>query len=153
MNPMGCRYEGETIRALRSGSADDELLRHQQSCPHCREALRMAAVLERDAAELDATCTPPRAVQIWAAAERRRRTAALERATLVLRALKASGMLYAVIFLVWGLRWLAGATSGWSLPGLDSRALAITLEGAGLAVLCVGTGLCYALRRDGRQVG
>ena len=148
MNPMGCKYEGETVRALRSGSADDELLRHQHGCPHCREVLRMAAALQRDAIELDAACAPPRAVQIWAAAERRRRTATLERAALVLRALKASGMLYAVIFLLWGLHWLAGATGGLSLPGLDSRALAITLEGAVLAVLCIGSGFWCALRRD-----
>jgi hypothetical protein len=153
MNPMSCKYEPETIRALQDGSPGDELLRHQSTCPECRQALWLAQAFQKDAGRLTASCAPPQAAQIWATAEHRRRTAALERAALILRALKASGMLYAAIFVLWGLHWLAGLKSSFLLPGLDAKALTTTLAGAGLAACFVITGLCYVLRRDETRAG
>jgi hypothetical protein len=38
------------------------------------------------------------------------------------------------------------------LPGLDAKSLNATIEGVGLAVLFVGSGLWYALRRDERRI-
>jgi predicted anti-sigma-YlaC factor YlaD len=157
MNAMRCRYESETIRAfhhgeLQPGACSEALIQHQKECPVCREAVVVAQALRRDAEELAARYTPPPSAQILAAAERHRRMESLARATRFFRVLKIAGMVYAAVFVLWGLHSLTGH-GGVVLPGLDGKSLNATLEGAGLAAIFVGSGLWYALRRDERRMG
>jgi hypothetical protein len=148
MNTMPCAFEIETIRASQTGSASPELLRHQQGCPHCGAALQIARIFHQDAEYLSEHAAPPPAAQVWAAAGRRRRAIALERATILLRILKVSGLVYAAVFIVWAANALANLRGGFVPPVLDGKALNASLEGAVLAALCVGIGLCYTLRHD-----
>ena len=155
MNAMRCRYESETIQALKSGAlqsgtCSETLIQHQQNCVVCREAIVVAKALRQDANKLAARYTPPPSGQILAAAERHRRIEALARATRFLRILKIAGLVYVAVFVLWGLHSLTGH-GGINLPGLDGKSLNTALEGAGLAVICVGSGLWYALRRDERR--
>ena len=78
---------------------------------------------------------------------------ALARATRFLRAMKVAGVVYAVVLVAWGVYALAGhggMTVPMTVPGLDAKSLNATIGGAGLAVLFVGSGLWYTLRRDER---
>ena len=152
MNAMQCRYETEMIRALQAGPLPENLIAHQKSCAECREALTVAQALRRDASGLGARYTPPPSAQVWTAAERHRRFAALERATHFLRALKVAGVIYIAVLAIWGIHALA-VRGGVAVPGLDPKLLSATIEGAGLAALLVGSGLWYTLRGDKRQVG
>jgi predicted anti-sigma-YlaC factor YlaD len=151
MNAMRCRYESEMIRALKTGALSESLIEHQKSCSICREVAVVAQALLRDADDLAARHTPPLPSQILVAAERRRRMAALERATRFVFALKIAGLVYAAVLALWGLHALA--VRGVLLPGLNTASLNATMAGAGLAVLFVSGGLWYALRRDERLIG
>jgi predicted anti-sigma-YlaC factor YlaD len=151
MNAMRCRYENEMIRALKTSALSESLIEHQKSCSICREVAVVAQALLRDASDLAPRYTPPLPTQIFAAAERRRRMAALERATRFVLALKIAGLVYAAVLALWGLHALS--VRGVMLPGLDAASLNATIAGAGLAVLFVGGGLWYALRGDGRHPG
>jgi predicted anti-sigma-YlaC factor YlaD len=151
MNAMRCRYESEMIRALKTGSLSESLIEHHESCSICREVAVVAQALLRDAGDLAARHTPPLPSQILLAAERRRRMAALERATRFVFALKIAGLVYAAVLALWGLHALA--VRGVLLPGLNTASLNETMAGAGLAVLFVGGGLWYASRRDERLIG
>jgi hypothetical protein len=148
MNAMRCRYENEMIRALGAGALSESLMEHQKGCADCRDAIVVAQALRRDAGDLAARLSPPRSAQVWAAAERHRRMAALERATRFVFALKIAGLIYAAVLVLWGVRTLA--VRAVMLPGLNAGSLNATITGAGLAVLFVGGGLWYALRRDER---
>ena len=152
MNAMRCGYENETIRALQTGAWSETLINHRKSCAACREAEVVAKALRQDASDLAAQHTPPPSALVWAAAERHRRMTALARATRFLRILQIAGVIYAAVLVVWGLHSLAGH-GGMILPGLDAKSLNATIEGVGLAVLFVGSGLWYALRRDERRIG
>jgi hypothetical protein len=152
MTVMRCRYENELIQALQAGILSESLIAHQQSCAECREAVAVSQALRRDASSLVVRYTPPPSSQVWAAAERHRRMAALERATLFLRALKVAGVIYIAVLAFWGIHALA-ARGGVTVPGLDPKLLSATIEGAGLAALLVGSGLWYTLRGDKRRVG
>ncbi len=151
MNAMRCRYENEMIRALQGGALSESLMEHQKVCADCRDAVGVAQALRRDASDLAARHTPPPSAQVWAAAERHRRMAALERATRFVSALKIAGLVYAVVLALWGLHALAVRRV--LLPELDAASLNATIAGASLAVLFVGGGLWYALRRDERLPG
>ena len=146
---MRCRYESETIRALQTGACSESLREHQKSCADCRDAVVVAQALRRDASDLAARHTPPASATIWAAAERHRRMMGLARATRFLRAMKVAGVVYAAVLVAWALYALAGH-GGMTVPGLDAKSLNATIIGAGLAVLFVGSGLWYTLRRDER---
>lgn len=145
---MRCEREGETIEALRSGSWPDELLAHCGQCADCRQARLVASALHRDADQLQARSGPPPAMRVWAAVQRRQRIAALERATRFLRILKIAGVVYAAVFFFWSLHSLRGLALGSLMPGLNGRALNESILAAGLAVVFIGSGLWYALRRD-----
>ena len=145
---MRCRYEGEMIRALKTGALSESLIEHQRNCSICREVAVVAQALLQDASDLAPRYTPPLPAQILAAAERHRRMAALERATRFVSALKIAGLIYAVVLALWGLHALAVRRV--LLPELDAASLNATIEAAGLALLFVGGGLWYALRRDER---
>jgi len=151
MIAMRCRYESEMIRALKTGALSESLIEHQRNCSICREVAVVAQALLRDAGDLAPRYTPPLPTQILAAAERRRRMAALERATRFVFALKIAGLIYAAVLVLWGVRALAAR--GLVLPGLNAGSLNATITGAGLAVLFVGGGLWYAMREDGRHLG
>lgn len=146
---MRCRYENETIRALQTGVCSESLRAHQKSCADCRDAVIIAQALRRDASDLAVRHTLPAAATILAAAERHRRMMALARATRFLRAMKVAGVIYATVLVAWGVYALAGH-GGMTVPGLDAKSLNATIIGAGLAVLFVGSGLWYTLRRDER---
>jgi predicted anti-sigma-YlaC factor YlaD len=146
---MRCRYENETIRALQTGAFSESLKEHQKSCADCRDAVAVAQALRRDASDLVERHTPPTSATIWAAAERHRRMVALARATRFLRAMKVAGVVYAAVLVAWGVYWLAGH-GAMTVPGLDAKSFNATIGGAGLAVLFVGSGLWYTLRRDER---
>jgi predicted anti-sigma-YlaC factor YlaD len=146
---MRCRYENETIRALGTGAFSESLKEHQKSCAECRDAVAVAQALRRDASDLAARHIPPASAMILAAAERHRRMMALARATRFLRAMKVAGVVYVAVLVVWGVYSLAGH-GGMTVPGLDAKSLNATIGGAGLAVLFVGSGLWYTLRRDER---
>ncbi len=75
--------------------------------------------------------------------------AALERATGFVFALKIAGLIYAAVLVLWGAHALA-VRGGVIVSGLDPKLLSATIEGAGLAVLLVGSGLWYTLRGDKR---
>ena len=149
---MRCELEGETIRAMRTGAWSPELLRHTEDCSGCREALRVAEALLEDASRLQAHAAPPLAAHVWARAQREQRKAALERTAIFLRILKFSGWAYAVAFIAWGLHSLHGLGGDPMLLDLNGKALNATFGGAIFAVLCVGSGVWYALRRDERQM-
>jgi len=151
MNAMRCRYENEMIRALQTGAWSESLIEHQKNCADCRDAVVLAQALRRDANDVAARYAPPPSAQVWAAAERRRRMAALERATRFVFALKIAGLIYAAVLVLWGVRALA--VHGVIVPGLDSKLLNTAIEGAGLAALLVGSGLWYTLRGDERRTG
>jgi hypothetical protein len=148
MNSMRCRYESEMIRALKTGALSESLIEHQRNCSICREVAVVAQALLQDASDLAPRYTPPLPAWILAAAERHRRMAALERATRFVSALKIAGLIYAVVLALWGLHALAVRRV--LLPELDAASLNATIEAAGLALLFVGGGLWYALRRDER---
>jgi|ERR1700722_1212432 predicted anti-sigma-YlaC factor YlaD len=152
MNAMRCRYENEMIRALQTGALSENLIEHQKSCADCRDSVSVAQALRRDTNDLAARYTPPPAAQMWAAAERSRKMAALARATHFLRALKIAGVVYVAVLIFWGIHALA-VHGGVLVSGLDPKLLSATIEGAGLAALLVGSGLWYTLRRDERRVG
>ncbi|QNI33932.1 hypothetical protein H7849_08510 [Alloacidobacterium dinghuense] len=122
---------------------------HQKNCADCREAAMLAQALQQDASELATRYMPPSAERVWAAAERHRQMAALARATRFLHILRIAGLVYAVIFALWGLHVLAAR--GIVAPWLDGKSLNVVMEGAGLAVLFVGSGLWYTLRGERRQ--
>lgn len=149
---MRCRYENETIRALQTGACSESLREHQKSCADCRDAVAVAQALRRDASDLAARHTPPASATIWAAAERHRRLMVLARATRFLRAMKVAGLVYVTVLVAWGVYALAGH-GGMPVPGLDAKSLNATIIGAGLAVLFVGSGLWYTLRKDERLTG
>jgi hypothetical protein len=149
---MRCRYENETIRALQSGALSESLIEHQKSCADCRDAVKVAQALRRDAGDLAARYAPPPSAAIWAATERHKRMTALARATRFLRVMKAAGLIYAAVLVAWVLYSLAGH-DGVAMPGLDGKSLDAAIAGAGLAALFVGSGLWYTLRRDERSAG
>lgn len=149
MNAMRCRYESEMIRALQAGALSESLIAHQKDCADCRDAVMVAQALRQDESDLVARYTPPPAAQVWAAAERHRRMAMLERAGRFLRALKIAGVVYVAVLVLWGIH----ALSERGVPGLDPKLLNTVIEGAGLAVLLVGSGLWYTLRGDERRTG
>lgn len=144
---MPCKFEGEMIRALRSGAWPSELLRHKETCADCREALRLAEVFQADAAVMSARAELPSAMQIWAAVENRRQSAALGRAMICVRILKVSGLAYALLFALWAAHALGGL-HGMALPHLDGTAWNASIGGLVLAVICLGTGLFFALRGE-----
>lgn len=151
MSAMRCRYESETIRALQTGVLSEALIEHQKRCADCRQEVMVAEALQWDARGLAIRYTPPSSGQIWAVAERHRRTAALARATRFLLALKIAGMVYAVVFVLWGLHALAA--HGIPAPWLEGKSLNTVMEGAGLAMLFVSSGLWYMLRGDKQLPG
>ena len=151
MNAMRCRYENEMIRALQAGALSESVIEHQKVCADCRDAVVVAQALQEDAGDLAARHTPLPSAQVWAAAERYRRMAALQQAAHFVFALKIAGVVYAAVLVLWGVRALAAR--GLVLPGLNAGSLNATITGAGLAVLFVGGGLWYALRRDERVTG
>lgn len=148
---MPCKRESEMLRAMRSDEWPAELLSHREVCPDCRETLRVGGLFRRDAAAL-APDIPP-ATQVWVEAQRRQRMAVLERTSRIFLALKVAGALYAIAFLIWGLHSLAGAADSALLPAFSGKVLEATVAGIGLAVVCVGSGLWYALRGDERLSG
>lgn len=145
---MRCEREGETIRALRSGSWPSDLLQHHEHCPDCRQTRQVAQALQQDAAPLQSHSGPRPAVHVWSAVQRRQKLAAFDRATRFLRLLKVAGILYAAVFVLWSLRALPGLPAESFLPGLTGKALSDSLAGAGLAAIFVCGGLIYAMRRD-----
>jgi hypothetical protein len=148
---MPCKRESELLQALRSNEWPAELLLHRDSCPDCRETLRVGNIFRRDAAAL-APDIPP-AMQIWQEAQRRQRTAVLERASRIFLGLKVAGVLYAIAFLCWSLYSLARSTNQELFSAFGGKALGATIAGVGLAVVFVGGGLWYALRGDERLTG
>jgi hypothetical protein len=152
MTAMQCKFEGETIRAYRSGSWPAELVQHCAQCPDCRESLQVAQTLLEDAGRLNLPSAihsgPPPAPQVWSAVQRGRKLAALDRATRILRVLKVAGVIYAAVFLIWTLQTLPGLAPQAILPGLTGKALTDSVAGAGFAAIFVCGGLVYALRRD-----
>jgi hypothetical protein len=148
MNSMPCKREAEIIHALHSGSWPAELLGHKQQCPDCRQALHVSQALRSDAATLQLRSGPPAAMPVWAAVRRRQKIAALDRATRLLSALKIAGLLYALVFIAWSLRSLPALAGVSVLPGLNGKALTDSIAGAAFAVVCICSGLWYALRRD-----
>lgn len=148
---MRCQYEAELIQALRTGILPETLIEHQKSCVDCREAMKVAQALQRDASELADRYVPSSPRQILAAAERHRRMAALAQATRFLLVLRIAGVLYALGFAFWGLNALA--VRGIVAPWLDGKSLNTVMEGAGLAMLFVCSGLWYTLRGDRRLPG
>ncbi len=152
MNAMRCRYGNEMIRALQTGALSASLVEHQKSCGACRDAMLVGQALRHDASDLAARHIPPPSAHVWAAAERHYQMAALVRATRFLNVLKVAGVVYTVVLIFWGLRVLA-AHSGTIMEGLDPKSLNATIEGAVLAVVFIGSGLWYTLRRDDRRIG
>jgi hypothetical protein len=152
MNPMPCRYEGEMIQALRSGAWPAELERHREECADCRQALALAQALHEDAARLHLHSGPPPAAQIWAAAQRQEKNAALQRAAFVQRVLKIAGWVYAAVFLAWSLRSLPHLSGDPLRASLNGKILTDSVMGAAFAAICVCGGLWYALRNDGLAV-
>ena len=150
MNAMRCQYESEMIRALRAGALSETQIAHQRSCADCRDAVLVAQALQQDASEMAVRYAPPSSAMVWAMAERRRRMAALTRAMRFLNVLKIAGVVYVAVLVFWAVHSLPGL-GGVTLPGLDGKLLNATIEGVGLAVLLVGSGLWYALRRDEQQ--
>ena len=148
MSAKRCKFEGEMIRAQRSGVWPSVLLRHKDACADCREALEITQSLHSDAAKLEARAELPPAMQVWAAVQRRQRVSALDRAERVVRVLKGAGLLYAVIFIAWGMRALSAHAGESMLPGLTTKALSESIAGAGFAAVFVCSGLWYAVRRD-----
>lgn len=157
MTAMQCKFEGETIRAYRSGSWPAELVRHCAQCADCRESLQVARALLADAGSLDLPAAihagPPPAAQVWSAVQRRRKLDALDRATRVLRVLKIAGVVYAAVFLLWAVRTLPGVAAESVLPALNGRALSTSVAGGCVALLCVVSGLFYTLLKDERRSG
>ena len=148
---MLCKRETEILQAMRSGEWPAELLLHRKVCPDCREVFRVGEVLRRDFVSLQPSLPP--AMQVWAEAQRRQRIAVLERASRIFLALKAAGILYAIAFLFWGLHSLAGVADSALFPAFSGKTLEAAIAGVGLAVICVGGGLWYALRGDERLSG
>jgi hypothetical protein len=155
MTAMQCKFEGETIRALRSGSWPAELVQHCGECPDCREALQVAQALLEDAGGLNLPSAihsgPPPAAQVWSAVQRRRKLAALDGATRILRVLKVAGVIYTAVFLLWVVRTLPGVATESVLPALNGKALTSSVAGGCFAVLCVVSGLFYTLLKDERR--
>ena len=149
MNAMRCQYESEMIRALQVGALTETQIAHQKSCADCRDAMLVVQALQRDASDITARYTPPSSAMVWAAAERQRRMAALVRAMRFLNVLKIAGVVYVAVLVFWALHSVT-VRGVVTLPGLDGKLLNTTIEGAGLAVLLVGSGLWYMLRRDER---
>ncbi|HYK34608.1 hypothetical protein [Alloacidobacterium sp.] len=145
---MRCKYESETMRALYTGAPSNALIEHQKNCTDCRETVLVAEALRQDASDLASRNTPPSLAVVWAEAERHRQMAALARATRFLNILKIAGVVYGVVFIFWALYSLAA--HGLTMPGLDVRSSNAVIEGAGLAMLFIGSGLWYTLRRDER---
>lgn len=145
---MPCKRESETLRAMRLGEWPVELLSHREVCPDCSETLRVGEIFRRDAAAL-APDVPP-AMRVWVEAQRRQKIAVLERTSRIFLALKVAGAVYAIAFLLWGLHSLAVAADSALLPAFSGKILETTVAGIGLAVVCVGSGLWYALRGDER---
>ncbi|MBB6143342.1 hypothetical protein HNQ77_001286 [Silvibacterium bohemicum] len=152
MSAMRCKFEGEMIRAQRSGAWPAALLRHKDACADCRQALEIAPALRSDAAKLKARAELPPAMQLWAAVQRRQRVSALDRAERVVRVLKGAGLLYAVIFIAWGMRALSAHAGESMLPGLTAKTMTESIAGAGFAAVFVCSGLWYAVRRDKPQI-
>ena len=153
MNAMSCKFEAEVIGALRTGNWSASLLDHKEHCPDCREAILVAEAMQQDAAWIQAKAEPPSVSQVWALSQRRRREAAMERATRWVRILKVAGWLYASIFVVWGLHLLPRLASDSFLTALNPKALDESVAAAVLAAVFIGSGLWYALRGDQRQTG
>lgn len=151
MNAMQCQYEAEAIRALETGEQPESLMAHQKNCSACREAVMLAQMMRKDADELATRYVLPSAERVWAVAERHRQMAALARTARFLRILKIMGAVYGLVFVLWGVHALA--MRGIVARGLDGKSMNAVLEGAGLAVLFVGSGLWYTLRGDRQQVG
>jgi hypothetical protein len=150
MSAMRCKFEGEMIRAQRSGAWTSSLLHHKEECADCCEALRVAEVFRADAAALEAA--PPPAMQLLAAVERRQSMAALDRAAQVFQVLKFAGILYAVIFIAWGLHALSVHAGDSVLPGLTAKSLGASIKGTAFAAVFVLSGIWYAVRRDRPQM-
>jgi hypothetical protein len=148
MSARRCKFEGEMIRAQRSGAWSSSLFHHKEECSHCREALRIAEVFRADAAVLEAHVTPPPPMQVLAAVQRRQRMAAFDQAARVFSILKYAGILYAAICVLWGLHSLAAHAGESVLPGLNGKVLTESIAGAGFAAVFVCSGLWYAVRRD-----
>ena len=149
---MRCKFEGEMIRPQRSGLWPSSLLHHKEECSHCREALRIAEVFRADAAGLEAHVAPPPSMRVLAAVQRRQRMAALSQAARVFSVLKYAGILYAAIFVLWGLHSLAAHAGESVMPGLNAKVLTESATGAGFVAVFVCSGLWYAVRRDKPQI-
>jgi len=151
MNAMRCQYETEMIRAIETGECSESLMAHQKNCAACREAVMLAQMLRRDASELATRYVPPSSERVWWVAERHRQMAALARATRFLRLLKIAGLAYSAVIIVWVLHVLTerGVGASW----IEGKSVTAVIEGAGLAVLFVASGLWYTLRVDRRRVG
>ena len=74
-----CEREAEVLRAARSSNQDASILRHLDSCPSCREAVRVLAALNSLAELSDETpCVPdPRLLWLKASFARRQQKSQL----------------------------------------------------------------------------
>src|SRR6202000_2916434 len=91
----------EMVRAARLGDIPAKLAQHAADCSGCREAMQVVMALRLGAAAVSDEFHPVPAAQAWAIAQQRRREVALARAALCVRILKASGIVYALLFALW----------------------------------------------------
>jgi hypothetical protein len=74
-----CLHEAAAIEAQRSGEWEDALAAHFESCPHCREAVRIASWMETLAATTAAHRTLPDPDLLWIKSRLFERQAAADR--------------------------------------------------------------------------
>lgn len=63
--PETCPRENEAVLASRSDQLDESLAAHVENCPHCREAVRIAAWMQNLAAETPRQRPLPDAELLW----------------------------------------------------------------------------------------
>jgi hypothetical protein len=120
-----CPFETEVIAAARAGhwpgQLDAELRAHLDTCPSCREAAAIGALLaaEWDTAQADAH--PPSADLVWWRAQRRARLEAARAAAAPVRSAQVVATICAVL-LVGVLGWWVFGSLGQSLAGLLAHA-------------------------------
>lgn len=153
MNTFLCKYEQETLTALRSGPLSHELRAHVTGCAECSEVMFLAQVLQRDA-DCMGEISIPDAHAVWQRALRRSRAEAAARAARPIQwAVHAS-----IAIVIAAAFWLVRRSPAWfgSLPWeITSRPYTVTgmwiavsfLLGA-VTILAALFGAVYILQAD-----
>ena len=139
---MKCDREQQVIEATRNGLWTSSLRDHLRHCALCTQTELIAASLRGDAVKAERLLDLPPAGMVWRRAQATRRERAVQRAArrpfLIVGAL---GIVYSVVFLLWGIFQIPQSVSRVFIapPGLTEH---VAITGVVLSAILAIAGSC-----------